>query len=84
MGVSEAGPEPSILSRTAWSLLVLHSWSAGARAVCALGVDRGTALGSSVLGQHGQPCLPAICYRLNTEDTTPRHSQLQRSQILGT
>lgn len=75
MGVSEPGPEPSIFSLTAWSLLVLHSWSAGARVVATFAVDRGTALGSSVLGQQGQPCLPAISDKSNSEDP-PRHSKL--------
>ena len=54
MGVSEAGPEPSILSLTALSLLVLHSWPAGLKVVATLAVERGTALGSSVLGKQGQ------------------------------
>ena len=58
IGVSEAGPEPSILSWTALSLLVLHSRSAGARAGAV--VDRGTGLGSSILDPQGQQRLPAI------------------------
>lgn len=58
IGVSEAGPEPSILSLTALSLLVLHSWSAGARVGAV--VDIGTGLGSSILDPQGQQRLPAI------------------------
>lgn len=60
MGVFEAGPEPSILSVTAWFLLVVHSWSAGVRVATKFPGDRGTALGSSVREQQGQPRLPAI------------------------
>lgn len=67
LGATEARPEPSILSLTALSLLVLHSWSAGARVVASFTDDRGTALGSSVLGQQGQPRLPAINDKSNSE-----------------
>lgn len=54
IGVSEPGPESSILSLTACSLPLLHNRSAGARFVAKWAVDRGTALGSSVLGEQGQ------------------------------
>lgn len=76
MGVSDAGPEPSILSMTPLSLMVLHSWSAGVRVVTTFAVDRATALGSSVLGQ--QPHLPAINDMSNSEDThtTLKHNKL--------
>lgn len=60
MGVSDAGPEPSILSRTALSLLLAHRWSAGAKVVARLLIAKGIPLGSSALGQHGQADLPAI------------------------
>ncbi len=73
IGVSEAGPEPSILSLTALSLLELHSWSAEAKVVASFG--RGTALGSSALGQQGQQCLPAIYDKTDDTCTARRSSK---------
>lgn len=85
MGVFEAGPEPSILSVTAWFLLVVHSWSAGARAATKFPGDRGTALGSSVREQQGQLLLPAIrdsnSHNTCTKQSHSKTALQQKSQV---
>lgn len=82
MGVSDAGPEPSILSLTALSLPVLHSWSAGARVVATFAVDRGITFGSSALGQQGH--LPAISERSQTQKTPVKtKTATARSSLRG-
>lgn len=86
IGVREAGPEPSILSLTALSLPVLHRQSAWARTGTALAVERGTAWGSSVLGQQGHPRFPAMLMREIQKNTRtfknlPKIASQQKSQV---
>lgn len=76
MGGSDAGPDASVLSLTAWSLLVLHSCSAGARVHATSLWGSGTALGSPGLGQQGQLHLPAINDQWSGDDS--RHTETQR------